>query len=126
MVVNEQNLRNIFNNVGFQAGDLEKDRLRMPFATQSDHSAAVRYLRSLMLWIGFSFYRTMVVAVVTMRVMEAAIDDVIGVISVWHRLVSATGTVDVSIFMYHRLAMIWIYFIDLQTMLIIVIEMLMV
>jgi hypothetical protein len=60
-----------------------------------------------------------VVAVVTVGVMEPAIDDVVDVVAVWNRLVSAARSVDVGIFMFDRPALVWIYCINLHAMFII-------
>lgn len=42
------------------------------------------------------FYRTMVVAVITMRVVQMTIDQVIDVIAMRNGLMAATGTVNVA------------------------------
>ncbi|ODJ87574.1 hypothetical protein CODIS_22860 [Candidatus Thiodiazotropha endolucinida] len=65
----------------------------------------------------------MVVAVVTVGVMEPTIDDVVGVVAVWNSLMSTARSVDVSVFMFDRLALVWIFFIDFKAMFIIVVAM---
>ena len=65
----------------------------------------------------------MVVAVVAVGVVEPAIDDVVGVVTVRDRLVSAARPVDVTIFMRDRLASAGILFVHLQAMLVIVVFM---
>ena len=42
------------------------------------------------------FDRAVVVAVVAVRVVQVAIDEVIDVVAMWHRFVAAAGAVDVS------------------------------
>jgi hypothetical protein len=69
------------------------------------------------------FDRAVVVAVVTVGVMEPAIDDVVGMVSVWNRLVSTARSVDVAIFMFDRLTLVWIYCINLHAMFIIEVAM---
>jgi hypothetical protein len=61
-----------------------------------------------------------IIAVVTVGVMESAIDYVVGVVAVWNSLVSAARSVDVGIFMFDRMALVWVYCIDLHAMFIIV------
>ncbi len=74
-----------------------------------------------MLQIFLGIDRTMVVAVVTVRVMKSAIDYVVGMVSMGNSLVSAARAMDMGIFMLDRLTLVWIRFINLQIMLIIVV-----
>lgn len=63
----------------------------------------------------------MVVAVVTVRVMESAVDYVVGMVSMGHSLVPAARTMNMGIFMLDRLTSVWIRFVNLQTMFIVVV-----
>jgi len=69
------------------------------------------------------FYRAVIITVAAMGVMEPAIDDIVDVVTVWNRFVSAARPVDMAIFMFDRLAMVWILLIHLQAMLVVMVAM---
>lgn len=77
-----------------------------------------------MLQVRLDLNGTMVVAVVPMRVMQSAVNDVVDMVSMGNRLMTATRTVDMGVVVLDRLAMVRIRSIDLQTMLIVVVAML--
>jgi hypothetical protein len=64
-----------------------------------------------------------IITVAAMGVMEPAIDDIVDVVTVWNRFVSAARPVDMAIFMFDRLAMVWILLIHLQAMLVVMVAM---
>ena len=63
----------------------------------------------------------MVIAVVTVRVMKSAIDYVVGMVSMRDSFVSAARAMHMAVVMLDRPALVWIRFVNLQTMLIVVI-----
>lgn len=71
--------------------------------------------------IGFRDNWTMIVAMVAMRVMKPAVDDVVDMIPVGDRLMPAPWAVYMGFVMSHRLASIGIGIRDLQAMLVVVI-----
>lgn len=60
---------------------------------------------------------------VAVGAMESAIDDVVGMVAMRNSLMSAARSVDVGIIMFDRLALVWVFFSDLQAMFIIVVAM---
>mgnify|MGYP001549821419 CR=1 FL=1 len=68
----------------------------------------------------------MVVTVVPVWVMKAAVDYVVGMVTMGHSLVPATRPVDMGIVVLDRLASVRIRLIDLQLMLVIVVAVLVV
>ena len=58
---------------------------------------------------------------VAVRAMKSAIDYIVGMVPMGNSLMSAAGTVNMGIFMLDRLTSVWIRFVNLQTMLIIVV-----
>ncbi|MEW8403817.1 MAG: hypothetical protein AB2688_03725 [Candidatus Thiodiazotropha taylori] len=65
----------------------------------------------------------MIIAVVTMGMMEPAIDDVIGVVAMGNSLMSTTWPVNMAILMIDRLAMVWVFLTHFQAVLIVVVTM---
>ena len=57
-------------------------------------------------------YRTVVVAVVTVRVMQSAIDYIVRVVAMGNGLVSAAGPMDMGVFMLDRLTSVRIGFVN--------------
>ncbi|EKQ0890579.1 hypothetical protein P4Q63_002031 [Salmonella enterica] len=76
----------------------------------------------------YHFNRSVVITVVTMRMMKSAINKIISVIAVWHLLVTTVRTVFMFCIMAFndRIAAIGIFFTDFQHMLINMITMRMV
>lgn len=60
---------------------------------------------------------------VTMGMMEPAIDDVIGVVAMGNSLMSTTWPVNMAILMIDRLAMVWVFLTHFQAVLIVVVTM---
>lgn len=63
----------------------------------------------------------MVVAMVTVWVVKSSVDDVVDMVTMGNRLVSATGAVDMRIVMPDRLTLVGIRVTDVETVLIVVI-----
>ena len=77
--------------------------------------------KHLLLQVLFRIDRPVVIAVVTVRVMKSAIDYVVGMVSMRDSFVSAARAMHMAIVMLDRPALVWIRFVNLQTMLIVVI-----